>query len=293
LFAKIFGGRDKDEDDEADATTASARPSAPAMARAPAIERRQPAKAETVPPREATPLPKMRPANTQVAALPAPPEQLAKPSLTARIVAPAMSANDIIEARGYWQGLPEPRSAPIELSAARQRPIQTASADPALTASIGPFPAPDRVPVDVALAYAAQAELPVRRPEPMGSAMPPVAIGATGTSIARKSSGDRPSEVQSTPVAAWSGPAMVGDRFDEPWLRAVTVTPSLQGFMNTTLLGTPNFRELRPLFRKPATALVMTFSADPHLGMSCEKFTGSAVVFLATATFVTRTAALQ
>ncbi|MDQ2954422.1 MAG: DUF882 domain-containing protein [Pseudomonadota bacterium] len=294
LFAKIFGGRDKDEDDEADATTASARPSASAKARAPAIERREPAKAEAAPAREATPLPKTRPANTQVAALPAPPEQLAKPSLTARIAAPALSANDIIEARGYWQGLPEPtpRSAPVELSAARQRPIQTASADP--TASIGPFPAPDRVPADVALAYAAQAELPVRRPEPMGSAMPrPVAVGASGTSIARKSSGDRPSEVQSTPVAPWSGPAMVGDRFDEPWLRAVTMTPSLQGFMNTTLLGTPNFRELRPLFRKPATALVMTFSADPHLGMTSEKFSGSAVVFLATATFVTRTAALQ
>ena len=309
LFAKIFGGRDKDEDDEAEATTASARPSASAKTRAPAIERREPAKAEAAPAREVTPLPKTRPANTQVAALPVMPEQFAKPSLTARIVAPeqsarpsltariaapAISANDIIEARGYWQGLPEPalRGAPVELSAARARPIQTASADP--TASIGPFAAPDRVPADVALAYAAQAELPARRPEPMGSAMPrPVAVGASGTSIARKSSGDRPSEVQSTPVAPWSGPAMVGDRFDEPWLRAVTVTPSLQGFMHTTLLGTPNFRELRPLFRKPATALVMTFSADPHLGMTCEKFSGSAVVFLATATFVTRTAALQ
>jgi hypothetical protein len=296
LFAKIFGGRDKDEDDEADATTASARPSASAKARAPAIERREPAKAEAAPAREVTPLPKMRPANTQVAALPAPPEQLAKPVRTPRFAAPAMSANDIIEARGYWQGLPEPepRNAPVEISAARQRPIQTASADPSLMAGIGPFPAPDRVPADVALAYAAQAELPLRRTEPMGAAMPrPVAIGASGTSIARKSSGDRPSEVQSTPVAPWSGPAMVGDRFDEPWLRAVTVTPSLQGFMNTTLLGTANFRELRPLFRKPATALVMTFSADPHLGMTCEKFSGSAVVFLATATFVTRTAALQ
>ena len=150
------------------------------------------------------------------------------------------------------------------------------------------------MPADVALAYAAEAGLPTRRPEPMGAAMPrPAAIGASGTSIARKSSGDRPSEIHSTPVAPWTGPAMVGDRFDEPWMRAVTMTPSLQGFMSTTLLGTPNFRELRPLFRKPATALVMTFSTDPHLGMTAEKFSGSAVVFLATATFVTRTAALQ
>ena len=37
----------------------------------------------------------------------------------------------------------------------------------------------------------------------------------------------------------------------------------------------------------------MTFSADPHLGMVADRFSGSAVVFLATATFTTQTASLQ
>jgi hypothetical protein len=37
----------------------------------------------------------------------------------------------------------------------------------------------------------------------------------------------------------------------------------------------------------------MTFSADPHLGMTTETFTGSAVVFQATVTFGMRTAGLR
>ena len=191
LFGKLFGLRDKDEEDDDAPATARARPSAPAIVRTPAIEP-QPAKAEPAPAREATPLPKARPVTTQVAALPAP-EPVAKPARLATVATVALptSANDIIEARGYWQGLPEPetRKPPVEISAARARPIQTASADPTAsigafpTGSIGPFPAPDRVPADVALAYAAEAGLPTRRPEPMGSAMPrPAAIGASGTS---------------------------------------------------------------------------------------------------------------
>ena len=36
---------------------------------------------------------------------------------------------------------------------------------------------------------------------------------------------------------------------------------------------------------KPSTSLVMTFSADPNLGMVADRFSGRAVVFLATATF--------
>ena len=35
----------------------------------------------------------------------------------------------------------------------------------------------------------------------------------------------------------------------------------------------------------------MTFSADPHLGMVADRFSGDAVVFLATATFTPQTTA--
>ena len=47
--------------------------------------------------------------------------------------------------------------------------------------------------------------------------------------------------------------------------------------------------------KKPGSSVLMTFSNDPHLGMTAEQFTGSAVVFPATVTFgaARRTASLQ
>jgi hypothetical protein len=83
-----------------------------------------------------------------------------------------------------------------------------------------------------------------------------------------------------------------GQSFDSPWMRAALLTPSVSGFMTATRLGpAADPRPMRELIAKPAQALVMTFSADPHLGMTAASFSGSAVVFLATATFVTQTTA--
>jgi hypothetical protein len=53
-------------------------------------------------------------------------------------------------------------------------------------------------------------------------------------------------------------------------------------------------RPLVALLYKPAQALAMTFSADPYLGMTTDRFDGRAVVFVATATFTTQmTASLR
>jgi hypothetical protein len=53
-------------------------------------------------------------------------------------------------------------------------------------------------------------------------------------------------------------------------------------------------RPLVDLLYKPSESLVMTFSDDPHLGVTTGRFDGSAVVFLATATFTTQmTASLR
>jgi hypothetical protein len=38
---------------------------------------------------------------------------------------------------------------------------------------------------------------------------------------------------------------------------------------------------------------MMTFSDDPHLGMTADRFDGHAVVFVSTVTFYQRTAMLQ
>jgi hypothetical protein len=72
--------------------------------------------------------------------------------------------------------------------------------------------------------------------------------------------------------------------FGSPWTRAAMLAPSV-GMMTTTKVGPLDVKPLQELLRKPAQSLVMTFSADPHLGMTTANFSGTAVVFLATATF--------
>ena len=98
----------------------------------------------------------------------------------------------------------------------------------------------------------------------------------------------KPAEVTST-----IRPVKAGERLNDPWLRGLVIAPSVQNSMVTTTFGVPDFRTLSPFMQKPATAVMMTFSSDPHLGMTYDEFTGSAVVFQATVTFGMKTAALQ
>ena len=84
-----------------------------------------------------------------------------------------------------------------------------------------------------------------------------------------------------------------GERSDSPWLRAAMLTPSVRSFMTATRFGAVDPRWQYDLLHKPSQSLVMTFSADTHLGMVADRFSGSAVVFLATATFNMQTASLR
>ncbi len=216
-----------------------------------------------------------------------------------------VSANDIINDRGYWRGpSAEPADAP-QVGAARATStaasrragtVATASADPAATASATPWPLIDRAerePMPNALAYAAQPTpiavartLPIG-PGSMGPATPRAAPAAVppDTTVAVKRSDDRPSVAP--PKAKSASVVRVGDSFNDPWMRAMIVSPSAQNFLKTTLLGPTDFRTLGPHMLKPTSTMVMRFSNDPHLGMTCEKFDGSAVVFISTATFST------
>ena len=54
-----------------------------------------------------------------------------------------------------------------------------------------------------------------------------------------------------------------------------------------------DFRTLATYLQKPAMSVMMTFSEDPHLGMSSEQFQGHAVVFVSTVTFSRQTASLR
>ena len=261
------------------------------------------------------PMPKAKPATpvqmASAAPVPPAPEKPVRPapgSLYALAGAPGNDPNDVINARGYWRGLPE---APVEASAARR--VEPAAADPQVdllasrslttTGSIGPNIGPwtRDVPGDVATAYASaseaapKADLRPARAAPVGAvtsnAIPRNAAAAAGTTVALKSTPQRPSEIQTAQPASASLP-VTGRPADEPWLRAIIATPSVQDQMTVTLMGAADMRALQPLLRKPASMLMLTFSADPYAGLNHQRFEGSAIVFLASA-MPGRTAALR
>ena len=131
---------------------------------------------------------------------------------------------------------------------------------------------------------AASEMTPLPRParaRPMGSNIP--ALPPTASLMA-----EAPAALTAPASTAIAGG---GQRTDSPWLRAAMLTPNMTTHMTTTHMGQPDTRPLAHLFHKPAAALMMTFSADPGLGIVADRFTGHAVTFLATASFVTQTTA--
>jgi uncharacterized protein YcbK (DUF882 family) len=283
-LARLFGFKTRDSDEDEDRTTASAPAAKPkpvqvALARAAVAA---PAAAEPVP------LPRTRPA-VVAAAQPAPARSEAKTDAPA-----ASTPNAVIAMRGFWRGIPDmsPRTTD-EMSAARQQPVELASAEPSTTGNAGPWQVAgkDRVPGEIALAYAAQ-EPVVQRAAPMGETMlrmPASAIAARGTTTTAAKANDAFATARLAP-----GQVLVGARYSDPWLRAMITTPNATTFLGTSLFGAPDFRALQPMLHKPDAVLLMTFAENPHLGLRTETFSGPAIVFLATATFVKRTsAALQ
>ena len=288
LLASLFGNNAPDAEEVSDAATArqtaaTLRRPAPAAAPTPA-----PAAVATAAPEDSRPipLPPVRPiyqvASATETRVPAP---APRPSSLTTLA--SLNANQVISARGYWQGLPDapPELAALSISGSRRGVTlqQTASADPDMTASLGP--AADRVPSDLALAYAAQAESTSTIERDSNLLRAAAVVTRRGAaSVALK------------PAAATSGSGVrpvTGERLDDPWLRGVVIAPSVQTSMTMTTFGAPDFRNLRPFMQKPATSVMMTFSGDPHLGMTTETFSGSAVVFQATVTYGMRTAALN
>jgi uncharacterized protein YcbK (DUF882 family) len=154
--------------------------------------------------------------------------------------------------------------------------FETASLDPASTGSTA----------GQVLAYAAEPDNPlIARARPMGSRLPRMPAEARVIPASRNST-----VVEKPPLTP--APAMGGGvRPDSPWVRAAVLTPSVRDFMTTNRVGPVDPRWQQELLHKPSLSLTMTFSADPHLGVAADHFTGSAVVFLATTTFVPQTTA--
>jgi uncharacterized protein YcbK (DUF882 family) len=193
----------------------------------------------------------------------------------------------------------------------RRSPIRPAAAVAEAPASETPWPLrqeaqPDRVPLELALAYAGN---PSQRP---GSSVARAAVGSLidrtrlGADSAERIA-DRPVTVvnktyarvtdgdeSGLPTAALrpAEPVAAGMQFDDPWLRAAMLAPSLRTSLTTTFYGEPDYSGLQSLIAKPGSTIMMTFSGDPSNGLRYKHFEGGAVVFLTTVTFK-RTAALR
>jgi uncharacterized protein YcbK (DUF882 family) len=253
-------------------------------------EPRQEARQETRP----TPAPEAAPsggfslasANSQQ--VPAP-----RPAQAASLVGtqPALpSANSVISERGYWQGLVEKTERPVP-PANIPEAAPAAVAEAPITGSVGgvaPWPMPDRAAG--ALAYAPANTVVESRP---GQAAKARVVSKLPTEKQKDTGiGTNSGTAKQATRSATAG-VKVGERFNNPWMRAMIVAPSAADFMSTSLYGAPDTASLRPHLAKPASTVMMTFSDDPYLGMSSEQFRGNAVVFVATVTFRQRTAALR
>ena len=231
----------------------------------------------------------------------------------------AMTANQVIAARGAWNGLPD--GAAAAQPAQQQNPLRAGVPQPARKEAAGAPAAKDsstgivqqrgqdRVPPELALAYAAQ-------PEQEGAAATPVAyvtraaVAPRGAAPLQQLAANLPAPPPGTTIAVkrtamqsvstilaapthGSAADIRGARIDNPWLRAVMLSPSVRRYLITLLLGDPDYRTLAVLMQKPASSVMMTFAADPNPGLSADRFAGSAVVFVSTVTWGARTAALR
>jgi uncharacterized protein YcbK (DUF882 family) len=231
----------------------------------------------------------------------------------------ALTPNEVIAARGYWAGLPDGEAAAQPAQQRKNPPradvlppanASTADATRKIAAAETPWASAheDHVPPDLALAYAAQ-------PEQDNAAAPLHAVTRTAvisraailpvvqvahlpapppaTTIAVKRTA---TQAVSTILTAPSHPAAVemrGARFDNPWLRAVMLSPSVRRYLITLVLGDPDYRALAALMDKPSSSVMVTFAAEPNPGLTADRFSGSAVVFVSTVTYGTHTASLQ
>jgi len=329
-FKKLFGLAPADEDDESDAPAATASTAEPQRssakaALAAAIARTgdkiaaEKRKLVDVASRAEDKLAAEKAKLAQVASnaedkLAAEKTKLIKIVSKARVITRAEAAtatpNEIIETRGFWQGIPEGEAIrSVAVAAARSvaalaspaPATVVASSDPETTESIPPFSVPrqDRTAPEGALAYAESMDgeaIASATATPRATVTGPVAVrtGADEMTIAVKRVTGRPTSAILT-VAKKTSPGILANvmRLDDPWLRAVVWSPSVHRFLYVTELGARDFRSLSPLMVKPANSVLMTFATDPASGLTNDHFSGSAIVFISTVTYPLRTAELQ
>ncbi|MDE5453378.1 DUF882 domain-containing protein [Bradyrhizobium sp. CSA112] len=290
LFAALFrGGKSTEEDDEG--ASAPLKNEKPAPASVAAAKSADPVPTPRAKPVGATI--QLASADAQIVAAPKAKAE-AKPAAQAsadkaepKLQTPA----DIINSRGFWDDVPSAanQATPAQVAALRARQMLAATTDPQPTASVTEA-------FNKAMAYAPAASSPVDRTNIVAAsaaiprpARPARNAGAAATEIntvvAKGAQGQDSVVATSTRLAAAQGNSI--------WMRVVMLAPSASSAMSTTVLGDTEMTQMRSHFVKPRAAIAMTFSEDPMMGMTCDRFTGSATAQLPTQSFVLRTAALR
>src|SRR5262249_22126635 len=80
---------------------------------------------------------------------------------------------------------------------------------------------------------------------------------------------------------------LAASRNDDVWMRMMVLAPSATNSMHATILGDPDITPIRAQFVKPPSAIAITFSNDPQMGIVTDRFTGVATVKLPVQAFQT------
>jgi uncharacterized protein YcbK (DUF882 family) len=297
LLAALFSSKDEDEDNE----TAAQAPSRAAPVTLPETKVAT-AKAHVVP----GPPPVARPAARTARVMPTASAAFtlaSAESVPATLSGPPRggntipSTNDLVARRGLWTTFataPSPPTLParpVQLAAATPRPIPAPRDTTGAVTSPWPvIEVADKVEqAPDALSYAAQTKVAPQAPVTRSLAPAnPIPRNETTIPQARIVASAKPATLQTTTPTFKTNTPLA-----DPWLRALVLTPNLEEFMTSAPLGQPDMRDLLPLMEKPAAVVTMSFGEDPNPGMTTNRFTGSAVVFLNITEFAKRTAALQ
>jgi uncharacterized protein YcbK (DUF882 family) len=280
LFARLFGRKSNDEEDEGSAAPVAREKAAPD----PVVAAAKPA--------DPVPMPRAKPAASTFQLASADMQVVqpgkSKPAAAAeKAEAKPQTPADIINARGFWGDTPATpnQATPAQVAALNARQALT-TADPQSTASVSALQA---------MAYAPAPTSPVDRPNIVAASVPiphsarPVRNSTANTAVdlvvAKGAQGQTGAVSTSTRLAA--SPA------SDAWMRVMMLAPSASTSMSATVLGDADMSLLSAHFVKPQAVIAMGFSDDPQMGLTCDRFTGSATATLATQSFVLRTASLR
>jgi uncharacterized protein YcbK (DUF882 family) len=281
LFARLFGRKSNDEEDEGSAAPVAREKTAPVE---PVVAAAKPA--------DAVPMPRTKPAASALQLASADMQMVqpgkSKPTAAAeKAEAKPQTPADIINARGFWGDTPATpnQATPAQVAALNARQALT-TADPQSTASVSALQA---------MAYAPAPASPVDRPNIVAASAPiphsarPARNSTANTAVdlvvTKGAQGQTGAVSTSTRLAA--SPA------SDAWMRVMMLAPSASTSMSATVLGDADMSLLSAHFVKPQAVIAMRFSDDPQMGLTCDRFTGSATATLATQSFVLRTASLR